>query len=95
MNKCARLLGITLFIPLLSFVSMPAAKLAARIECVAGGGDGSMGGPAKGARLMEPFAVAFDKQGKWYVCEYKGHRITSVIERELHPHFIASPVRRS
>jgi hypothetical protein len=78
MNKCASLLGATLFIPLLSFALMPAAKLAARIECVAGGGDGLMGGPAKGARLMEPFAVAFDRQGNWYLCEYKGHRIARV-----------------
>jgi len=78
MSKCVSLLEATLFILLLTFVSMPAAKPAARIECVAGGSAGGMGGPAKGARLMEPFAVAFDKQGNWYICEYGGHRITRV-----------------
>ena len=44
-----------------------AALLAATIE-IAAGPDG----------LKEPFAVAFDRDGTWYVCEYGGHRITRV-----------------
>jgi sugar lactone lactonase YvrE len=28
--------------------------------------------------LQEPFAVAFGRNGDWYVCEYKAHRITRV-----------------
>src|SRR5262245_12994615 len=57
-----------------------AAKPAVKIECVAGCGTGSLGGPAKEARLIEPFGVAFDrgdkvgKGGSWYICEYKGQR---------------------
>ena len=63
-----------LFIFALSYASIPTAK----IELVAGGGDRPLGGPVKGAQLFEPFGVAFDKQGNWYICEYKGHRITKV-----------------
>ena len=51
---------------------------AARIECVAGCEDGPLGGPAVKAKLIEPFGVAFDKAGRWYICEYQAHRITSV-----------------
>jgi sugar lactone lactonase YvrE len=54
-----------------------AAKPAIKIECVAGCG-GAPDGTAKGARLIEPFGVAFDRQGNWYICEYKGQRITKV-----------------
>jgi sugar lactone lactonase YvrE len=54
------------------------AKPAVKIECVAGCGAGSLGGPAKEAKLIEPFGVAFDKGGNWYICEYKGQRITKV-----------------
>lgn len=54
------------------------AKPAAKIECVAGCGTGSLGGPAKGAMLLEPFGVAFDEAGNWYICEYKGERISKV-----------------
>jgi NHL repeat len=54
------------------------AKPAVKIECVAGCGAGPLGEPAIGARLLEPFGVAFDKGGNWYICEYKGDRITKV-----------------
>ena len=47
---------------------------AATITCVAGCGEGSEK-TALGAQFVEPFAVAFDKQGNWYVCEHKGERI--------------------
>jgi NHL repeat len=60
-----------------------AAKPAVKIECIAGCGAGSLGGPAKGARLIEPFGVAFDKGGNWYICEYKGQRITKVDARGI------------
>ena len=50
----------------------------ARIELVAGGGEGPFGGPAAGAKLIRPFGVAFDKQGAWYIVEWKGHRVTKV-----------------
>lgn len=65
--------GVVLFILVLS-----ATKPAVKIECLAGCGEGALGGPALGARLIEPFGVAFDKQGNWYICEYKGQRITRV-----------------
>jgi hypothetical protein len=56
-------------------ISGRAATITRRIECVAGcGGDGTV----EGARLNEPFGVAFDRQGNWYICEYKGQRITKV-----------------
>src|ERR1051325_46725 len=50
---------------------------AATIACVAGCGEGPEN-TALGARFVEPFAVAFDKQGNWYVCEHKGERIVRV-----------------
>ena len=52
--------------------------LAARIELVAGGGEGALGGPAVGAKLITPFGVASDEQGNWYIVEWKGHRVTKV-----------------
>ena len=50
---------------------------AATIICVAGCGEGS-DKTAVGAKFVEPFAVAFDKQGNWYVCEHKGERIVRI-----------------
>lgn len=50
----------------------------ARIECVAGCGTDPMPGSATRVQLMEPFAVAFDRAGNWYIAEYRGHRITRV-----------------
>src|SRR5262245_2770407 len=47
-----------------------------RVECVAVGGAGPLGGPAKTVRLIEPFGVAFDKSDNAYICEYKGQRIS-------------------
>ncbi|HKQ80444.1 MAG TPA: hypothetical protein VJ810_42510 [Blastocatellia bacterium] len=77
MLRVMRLIGAAFFIIVSSLVSILAAKSAAGIECVAGCG-GPLDGTAKGARLIEPFGVAFDKQGNWYICEYKGQRITKV-----------------
>ncbi|MCI0625496.1 MAG: hypothetical protein L0387_28270 [Acidobacteria bacterium] len=50
---------------------------AATITCIAGCGDGSES-TARGAKFVEPFAVAFDSQGNWYVCEHKGERIVRI-----------------
>src|SRR5215475_8468435 len=80
MLRVMRLIGVSLFAIVLSFVSMLASKSAVKIECVAGCG-GPLDGTAKGARLIEPFGVAFDRQGNWYICEYKGQRITKVDTR--------------
>ena len=60
------------------FHSTSSGGAAAKIECVFGCGSGALGGPAREAMLIEPFGVAFDKTGNWYICEYKGQRITKV-----------------
>jgi DNA-binding beta-propeller fold protein YncE len=78
LSQALRLIGILLLTLALSLVSSPAARPAARIECVAGCGQAPLGGPAKTAQLIEPFGVAFDQQGNWYICEHKGQRITKV-----------------
>jgi len=75
--KVMSVIGILLAPLALSVVSMPQAQPALRVECVAGCG-GPLDGTAKGARLIEPFGVAFDKQGNWYICEYKGQKITKI-----------------
>ena len=72
-GRLLSLLGI-FFILTLGHARMPAS----RIECVAGCGERPLGGPALEARLIEPFGVAFDGKENWYICEYKGHRITRV-----------------
>src|SRR5215510_13036600 len=62
--------------PVLIFliVTLCSPANAATITCVAGCGEGSENS-ALGAKFVEPFAVAFDKQGNWYVCEHKGERV--------------------
>jgi sugar lactone lactonase YvrE len=84
--KMTRVIGILLLPLTLSFVSMPQAQPALKIECVAGCG-GPIDGTAKGAKLIEPFGVAFDRQGAWYICEYKGQRITKVDTKGSVTHF--------
>jgi DNA-binding beta-propeller fold protein YncE len=59
------------------FLLAPVLSAAATITCVAGCGEGSEN-TALGAKFVEPFAVAFDKQGNWYVCEHKGERIVRI-----------------
>jgi DNA-binding beta-propeller fold protein YncE len=75
--KVMSVIGILLLPLALSLVSAPHAQPALKIECVAGCGS-PLDGTAKGARLIEPFGVAFDKQGNWYICEYKGQKITKI-----------------
>ena len=48
------------------------------IVCVAGCGDDSVEGSAMVASLIEPFGVDFDKEGNWYICEYKGQKVSKV-----------------
>jgi hypothetical protein len=50
----------------------------ARIECVAGCGAGFESGFAKGAKLNEPFGIAFDQDGNGYICEHEGQKIIKV-----------------
>jgi sugar lactone lactonase YvrE len=54
------------------------ALSAATVEQVAGGGRADTPAPALQTKLIEPFAVAFDSRGNWYICEYQGERITRV-----------------
>ncbi|HUS04846.1 MAG TPA: hypothetical protein VMZ52_01010, partial [Bryobacteraceae bacterium] len=51
---------------------------AATVQQIAGGGEAAAGAPALQVKLVEPFAIAFDSRGNWYICEYKGERITRV-----------------
>ncbi|MGH9839206.1 MAG: hypothetical protein ACREEM_10515 [Blastocatellia bacterium] len=61
-----------------ALVSRDSKPRAVKVECVAGGGDMALGGSAIGARLIEPFGVAFDERGNFYICEHKGQRVTRV-----------------
>jgi DNA-binding beta-propeller fold protein YncE len=78
MKRFVKVISVLSVILLLSLDLMMVAKPAAKTECIAGCGNGPLGGLAKNARLIEPFGVAFDKGGNWYICEYKGHRVTKV-----------------
>ena len=80
MLRSVRFISALLFAFALSICSIPAAKPVVKVECVAGCG-GTPDGSAQKAQLIEPFGVAFDKQGNWYICEYKGQRITKVDPR--------------
>jgi DNA-binding beta-propeller fold protein YncE len=55
-----------------------AAPVKPRVECVAGCGEAQPAGSARAAKLVEPFGVAADRAGNWYICEYKGQRISRV-----------------
>lgn len=57
----------------LAFALLQAPKTASTIQCVAGCSSGSS--------LLEPFGVAFDKQNNFYICEYKGQRVSKVDSR--------------
>ncbi len=50
----------------------------ATVEVAAGGGELAAGHSAFQLKFVEPFAVAFDRDGSWYVCEHKGQRIVRV-----------------
>jgi DNA-binding beta-propeller fold protein YncE len=55
---------------------------AASVEVVAGGGESAAGAAPRAIKLVEPFGVAFDSDGSWYVCEHKGERIVRVSQSE-------------
>jgi len=61
----------TLLIVSLAFLS-GAASAAEKVVLVAGGGDGADGGEATKAKLVQPFAVDFDKVGSIYFVEMAG-----------------------
>jgi hypothetical protein len=63
---------------LLIFVAGFGAIRPAKVECIAGCGEGPNPGPAALAKLIEPFGIAFDKEGNGYICEYKGQRLSKV-----------------
>jgi DNA-binding beta-propeller fold protein YncE len=62
---------------LLLMLVLTAGPAAATIECVAGCGAGPEN-QARGVKFVEPFGVAFDVRGNWYVCEHKGERIVRI-----------------
>ena len=74
------LVGIALWSLALGTITSPAASPPQRIECVAGCGS-TDDRTAAGARLVQPFGVAFDRHGNWYICEYQGQRITRIDKR--------------
>jgi DNA-binding beta-propeller fold protein YncE len=51
---------------------------AAGLEHIAGGGVQRDGATAKAIQFIEPFAVAFDSRGNYYVCEFMGHRVVRI-----------------
>jgi DNA-binding beta-propeller fold protein YncE len=60
------------------FLLCPVAR-ADKIVLVAGGGDGPDGGPADGAKLVQPFGVDFGPDGKTYIVEMaKGERLRAI-----------------
>jgi hypothetical protein len=65
------------------FASTCLQARAAKIECIAGCGTGFDVGSAKGARLNEPFGVAFDQKGDGYICEHEGQKIIKVDSQGL------------
>lgn len=54
---------------------------AARIEQIAGGGDGQPGAAPLELRLVEPFGVEYDAAGNWYIIEFTGNRLIRVTPR--------------
>jgi DNA-binding beta-propeller fold protein YncE len=63
---------------LLLSLLLPSLSLAATVELVAGGGEAPLGGPAIGAKLVEPFGIAFDSARNLYIAERMSHRITRI-----------------
>ncbi|MDQ3653224.1 MAG: hypothetical protein M3458_23665 [Acidobacteriota bacterium] len=72
MTHFTKTLLALLFVIVLGNASLPTIQTVStsKIEMVAGGGSGPLGGSVKGTHLDEPFGVAFDKSGNWYICEY-------------------------
>jgi len=49
-----------------------------KINTILGGGNGGDGGPAKAAQLANPFAVALDSTGNYYIADTANNRIREV-----------------
>ncbi len=63
----------------LGLVMLPAASARAdKLVLIAGGGNGVENVPALQAKLVDPFAVDFDKAGNMYLCELQGCRVLQV-----------------
>ena len=58
--------------------SMTSIADSAEVRLVAGGGTGKDGGPAIGAKLHEPFGVAWDKEGRLIIVEMGGHCVRRI-----------------
>jgi len=65
---------------LLYFSTCPQAW-AAKIECIAGCNANVDSGLARGAKLVEPFGVAFARVGNGYICEHEGQKILKIDSR--------------
>jgi sugar lactone lactonase YvrE len=76
-------LAMTTWLVSLLLLSTCLQARAAQIECIAGCGTGSDAGSAKGAKLHEPFGVAFDQKGDGYICEHEGQKIIKVDSQGL------------
>jgi sugar lactone lactonase YvrE len=70
------------FVWLLLFSTCP-QTWAAKIECIAGCKANADPGLARGAKLDEPFGVAFDRVGNGYICEHEGQKILKIDSRGL------------
>jgi len=55
-----------------------ATARAEKLVLVAGGGNGGDGGPAREAKLQEPFGVDFDRAGNLFLVEFTGHRVRRI-----------------
>jgi sugar lactone lactonase YvrE len=53
-------------------------EVGGRLTLVAGGGTGGDGSTAKGAKLVAPFGVAFDRKGTLFFVEMTGHRLRKI-----------------
>jgi hypothetical protein len=60
------------------FLTSAVPVSAAKIILVAGGGSGDDGVPALEGKLVEPFALDFDKSGNMYIVELSGNRVRKV-----------------
>src|SRR2546429_108023 len=69
---------------LLCLLALSVRADADRVVLVAGGGTDGDGGKAVNARLVEPFAVGFDRAGNMYISEMEGgERIRRVDRRGI------------
>jgi sugar lactone lactonase YvrE len=65
-------IALTLFLLVASFAR------ADKLVLIAGGGTGTDNVPATQAKLMQPFGIAFDKEGNFYLVDMPGNRVDKV-----------------